>query len=162
MTTWWDRLGQGLRSLAAISGVVSFAAFAWQTYRDVSVSRANLIQSWQESEIFGIVFECRHVGADMGPIKDELGVRIARLEPRLGPWLADFVPAWLWRFDRLRVEDVVTDESVRRALMSLTERGIVSLRQDFSYAVPMPGDAAPAGGARPDWLRPHCINFSGV
>jgi hypothetical protein len=146
---------------------VSFVAFSWQTYRDVSVSRANLIQSWLESEVFGIVFECRHFGTGMGPIRVELEKRILRLEPRLGPWLADYVPSWLWRFQRLDVAEVVTDESVRSALMRLTERNILRLRPEFSYVVPIAdprGETVPtlATGMLPDWLPPHCLNTSGV
>jgi hypothetical protein len=117
---WWARAANVLKALAATSGIVTFLAFGWQIYKEVRNARTEFVQAWQESEIFGVVFECRERGAAMQTIENEL-------KRRLG--LPDSPPGI--------PPGSVTGPSVRRALMQLTEREIIALRPDVTYAVPL-------------------------
>jgi hypothetical protein len=129
----------GLRAvvtnIAAASGLVTFASFAYSTYKDVRIQQSAFEQGWQESEIYGIVFEHSPEGVMFNDIHAELNRRLERMRQPLG----------------LGLEEATT-ESVRAALMHLTERGIVILREDYTYAAPMTpldppeADPAPPGG----------------
>ena len=122
---WWARAANVLKALADTSGIVTFLAFGWQIYKEVRNARTEFVQAWQESEIFGVVFECRERGAAMQTIENEL-------KRRLGlPDSPDGIPP-----------ASVTGPSVRRALMQLTEREIIALRPDVTYAVPLDWAAA--------------------
>lgn len=115
-------------NVAAASGVVTFMSFAYATYKDVKINQVTFNQSWQQSEIYGIVFEGSPAGVKFNRIHEELNIRLERVRQPLGLSL-----------------DQATAESVRAALIGLTERGIVVLREDHTYAVPM----APAPVAAP-------------
>lgn len=122
---WWARAANVLKALAATSGIVTFLAFGWQIHKEVQNARTEFVQSWQESEIFGVVFECRERGAAMVTIENELKRRLGLPDSPEG-----IPPA------------SVTGPSVRRALMQLTEREIIALRPDVTYVVPLDWAAA--------------------
>jgi hypothetical protein len=140
---WWARAANVLKALAATSGIVTFLAFGWQIHREISAARAEVAQAWQESEIFGVVFECRERGVSMPVIEAELRRRVAAAAGSGG-----------------LEADAVTGPSVRRALMQLTERDIIALRPDVTYAVPLQwADTVSASAAVPSENRPygcHC------
>lgn len=160
---WLARAGNVLRALAAMSGIVTFLAFGWQLYKETRNARTEFAQAWQESEIFGVVFECRERGVGMAVIEGELRRRLGAAD----------VPGGI-------SSDMVTGASVRRALMQLTERDILALRPDVTYAVPLdwpaPGgpqvvsaDPRPYGchcyRATPEdaeIIPPHCAKQSSV
>jgi hypothetical protein len=126
-------------NVAAASGLVTFASFAYSTYKDVKIQQVNFEQAWQQSEIYGIVFEhSPRGGADFGQISAELDARIRRMRQPLGLTLSD-----------------ATSESVRSALMALTERGVILLREDFRYIVPMApvAEPDPVGADKPTAAR---------
>jgi hypothetical protein len=126
---WWARAANVLKALAATSGIVTFLAFGWQIYKEIRSARTEFAQAWQESEIFGVVFECRERGAAMTTIENELKRRLGKADA------PDGIPP-----------DSVTGPSVRRALMQLTERDIIGLRPDVTYAVPLDWAAGEGGG----------------
>lgn len=135
---WWARAANLVKALAATSGIVTFLAFGWQIYKEVRNARTEFVQVWQESEIFGVVFECRDRGATMPTIENELKRRLALADAPYGIQPAS-----------------VTGPSVRRALMQLTEREIIGLRPDFTYAVPLDWAGAEVDRARSSYGC-HC------
>jgi hypothetical protein len=140
---WLARAGNVLRALAAMSGIVTFLAFGWQLYKETRNARTEFAQAWQESEIFGVVFECRERGVGMAVIENELRRRLRAAD----------VPGGV-------SADMVTGASVRRALMQLTERDILALRPDVTYAVPLdwpaPAASPQAVSAEPRPYGCHC------
>jgi ribosomal protein L12E/L44/L45/RPP1/RPP2 len=123
--------------VAAASGLVSFMSFAYAFYKDVKIQESSFNQEWQEGEIYGIVFEGSPGGVRFETILDRLNERIETIATPTG----------------LNLEPA-TVESLRRALIGLTVKGIVVLREDHTYAVPMapaaPASAAPEAGVAND------------
>jgi len=114
--------------IAAASGLVSFMSFAYAFYKDVKIQESSFNQEWQEGEIYGIVFEGSPAGVRFETILAALNERIETIATPTG---LDLEPA--------------TVESLRRALIGLTVKGIVVLREDHTYVVPMaPADPAPS------------------
>ncbi len=121
-------------NIAAASGVMSFISFAYSFYKDTKISEASFNQNWQEGEIYGIVFEGSPEGVMFPVILEKLNERILLVREPLGLDLQS-----------------ATTESLRRALIGLTEKGIVILRDDHTYIVPM----APRGAAgTPETVTP--------
>jgi hypothetical protein len=128
------RVPEFVMKIAAASGLVSFMSFAYAFYKDVKIQETSFNQEWQEGEIYGIVFEGSPDGVRFETILARLNERIVTIATPTG---LDLQPA--------------TVESLRRALIGLTVKGIVVLREDHTYAVPMapvaPSTAPEAGVA---------------
>jgi hypothetical protein len=119
--------------IAAASGLVSFMSFAYAFYKDVKIQESSFNQEWQEGEIYGIVFEGSPAGVKFETILAKLNQRIETIATPTG----------------LNLEPA-TVEGLRRALIGLTVKGIVVLRADHTYAVPMaPLDPVPAAAPEP-------------
>jgi hypothetical protein len=117
--------------VAAASGLVSFMSFAYAFYKDVKIQESSFNQEWQEGEIYGIVFEGSPGGVGFETILAKLNERIDTIATPTG----------------LNLEPASV-ESLRRALIGLTVKGIVVLREDHTYAVPM-APVAPAAAPEP-------------
>lgn len=135
------RVPEVMMKVAAASGLVSFMSFAYAFYKDVKIQESSFNQEWQEGEIYGIVFEGSPEGVRFETILSRLNDRVATIATPTG---LNLQPA--------------TTESLRRALIGLTVKGIVQLREDHTYAVPMAPvapNAAPGGGVATDVAAPR-------
>lgn len=119
-----------LMNVAAASGLMSFISFAYSFYKDTQIQESSFNQTWQEGEIYGIVFESSPKGVKFPEILAKLNERIETVRAPLG----------------LNLQNA-TIESLRRALIGLTEKGIVILRADHTYVVPM----QPIDPTRSEW-----------
>ncbi|MEM0946887.1 MAG: hypothetical protein AAGK37_05745 [Pseudomonadota bacterium] len=114
-----QKIYDGLKAVAALSGLVAFISFAYTYYKDVQLRQSIVDRSWQETEIYRVV-----VGA---------GVHGISFDDIVSSVQSAFFSSGL-------ASDVGTgaaqENAVRRGLIGLTEKAAIVRDTEGNYLVP--------------------------
>ena len=115
----WSKIYEGLKSVAALSGLMAFVGFAFTYHKDVQLRQSALDQGWQETEIYRVVVEA--------------GVDGIKFENIVSEVQAAF---FSHGSDQSVGTGVAKSNSVRRGLIGLAAKNSIVRDTEGNYIVP--------------------------
>lgn len=115
----WSKIYSGLKSIAALSGLMAFFGFAFSFYQDVQIKQSVVDQGWQETEIYRVVVDA---GVD--------GIKFEKI-------VSEVQSAYFSSgSEQIISAGVAKQNSVRRGLIGLAAKNSIVRDTEGNYIVP--------------------------